>query len=71
MNPGDQRVLDTVRHSLTREFEGVFSPETVAQCLTEFMTNSPQQRVSIDFLWSWRNASQETVCKPQPKWRES
>ena len=35
MNPGDQRVLDTVRHSLTREFEGVFSPETVAQCLAE------------------------------------
>jgi arsenate reductase (thioredoxin) len=34
MNPVDQRVLDTVRRSLTVEFAGVFSPETVAACLT-------------------------------------
>ena len=35
MNTGDQRVLDTVRQSLIKEFEGIFSPETVAQCLAE------------------------------------
>jgi arsenate reductase len=35
MNADDQRVLDTVRHSRTREVEGIFSAETVAQCLSE------------------------------------
>jgi protein-tyrosine-phosphatase len=35
MTPGDERVFETVRHSLVREFAGVFSPETVAACLNE------------------------------------
>jgi arsenate reductase (thioredoxin) len=35
MKPGDERVLATVRGSLSREFEGIFSPETVAACLIE------------------------------------
>ena len=34
-SPGDLRVLETVRNNLTREFAGVFSPETVAACLAE------------------------------------
>ena len=36
-SPGDLRVLETVRNNLTREFAGVFSPETVAACLAEFL----------------------------------
>ena len=35
MTPGDERVFETVRHSLVREFAGVFSPETAAACLNE------------------------------------
>jgi arsenate reductase len=35
MKPGEGRVLDTVRGSLSREFEGIFSLETVAACLIE------------------------------------
>jgi protein-tyrosine-phosphatase len=33
--PAELRVLDTIRASLTREFEGVFGPETVTACLYE------------------------------------
>jgi arsenate reductase (thioredoxin) len=33
--PAELRVLDTIRATLTREFEGVFGPETVTACLYE------------------------------------
>jgi arsenate reductase (thioredoxin) len=32
---GERKVLEVIRDSLTREFSGVFSPETVAACLDE------------------------------------
>jgi protein-tyrosine-phosphatase len=35
VTPGDERVLATVSRSLSREFAGVFGPETVAECLAE------------------------------------
>lgn len=31
----DKMCDDTIRHSLTGEFAGVFSPETVSACLAE------------------------------------
>jgi protein-tyrosine-phosphatase len=34
MTPGDRLVLDAVRETLIREFSGIFSPETVSECLT-------------------------------------
>jgi len=33
--PGELQVLDAIRQSLTREFAGTFSPETVAECVTD------------------------------------
>ncbi len=32
---GERKVLDVIRDSLTHEFSGIFSPETVAACLDE------------------------------------
>ena len=35
--PDDPRLLATVRGTLTREFSGIFSPETIETCLIEFI----------------------------------
>ena len=35
--PAELKVLDVIRASLTAEFAGTFSPETVAACLSELI----------------------------------
>lgn len=49
-SPGDLRALETVRNNLTREFAGVFTPETVAACLAESYDRLVATATSIDSL---------------------
>lgn len=69
--PAELKVLDVIRASLTAEFAGTFSPETVAACLSELMTVWSPPLAWIVSWWCSRSDSRASVCKRSHNWRES
>ena len=70
MTEADPRGLDNARNALTREFAGVFSPETVAACLAEsYAALTAAARIET-FLTLSAERFAPSGCEPAPQWRE-
>jgi len=65
----DPSALARVRDSLAREFSGIFSPETVAACLTESYEHL-LATARVERTWSSSPSdSLVNAFEPPPEWR--